>query len=106
MVNIENPGANYTNWYNPLSNIWCEWHATMLDTLETTISDITNDPKNYAYYIAPGEVHTILMNNEVYTLSVNGVRFVDWLRSIIEGDDIFANVECSDCQQPANVNCQ
>lgn len=106
MVNIVNPGLEYTNWYNPDDSIWCEWHTTMIDTLETTITDITNDPKNYAYFIAPGEVHTILMNNEVYTLSVDGVRFVDWLRSIVEGGDTFANVVCTECQQPANVSCQ
>lgn len=106
MVNIDNPGSDYTNWYNPADSIWCYWHDEMLSILQTTDADITTVPKNYAYFIAPGEVHTILMNNEVYTLSVNGVRFVDWLRSIVEGDATFANVECTDCQQPENVVCQ
>ncbi|NMB65921.1 MAG: hypothetical protein GYA16_13735 [Spirochaetes bacterium] len=77
----------------------------MLSILDTTVTNMTTDPNNYAYFIAPGEVHTILMNNEVYTLTVNGVRFVDWLRSIVEGGATFANVKCTDCQQPENVNC-
>lgn len=108
MVNIENPGTDYEYWYHqndPQNLPWCDWHTTMRDITDTTNTLITTNPKNYAYYIAPGEVHTILMNNEVYTLTVEGVRFVDWLRSIIEGGATFANVECSDCQQPEFVSC-
>lgn len=107
MVNIENPGEDYENWYHkndPENLPWCEWHDIMINILDDTISALVNS--NYAYYIAPGEVHTILMNNDVYTLTVNGVRFVDWLRSIVEGGNNFTNVECTDCQQPEFVSCQ
>jgi hypothetical protein len=106
MLNIENPGTDYENWYNPLESVWCNWHDEMLSILDMTVAKLTTDPNNYAYFIAPGEVHTILMNNEVYTLTVNDVRFVDWLRSIVEGGVTFANVVCSDCQQPENIVCQ
>ncbi len=109
MLNIENPGTDYENWYHPNDpeNLpWCDWHNEMLSILDTTVAKLTTDPNNYAYYIAPGEVHTILMNNEVYTLTVNDVRFVDWLRSIVEGGITFANVVCTDCQQPESVSCQ
>ncbi|MCX8122802.1 MAG: pectinacetylesterase family protein [Spirochaetes bacterium] len=105
MLNIENPGDDYKNWYNPVDSVWCQWHTNMLDILETTYSNITHNPKNYSYYIAPGDVHTILMTNEVYTLTVNGVRFVDWLGSIVEGGDTFVTIECSDCQQPGSISC-
>lgn len=108
MLNIENPGIDYENWYHhndPENLPWCNWNDEMLSILDTTVTNMTTDPNNYAYFIAPGEVHTILMNNEVYTLTVNGVRFVDWLRSIVEEGATFANVKCTDCQQPENVNC-
>lgn len=101
MVNIDNTEVN---WNNPANTIWCFWHDEMMSILVNTNSAIITD--NYAYYIAPWEVHTILMNNEVYTLIVEGVWFVDWLRSIVEGGDTFANVVCTECQQPENVSCQ
>jgi len=109
MLNIENPGTDFENWYHPNDpeNLpWCDWHNEMLSILDTTVANLTTDPNNYAYFISPGEVHTILMNNEEYTLTVNDVRFVDWLRSIVEGGATFTNVVCTDCQQPENVVCQ
>ena len=108
MMNIEDPGTDYENWYHhndPENLPWCEWNTEMKSLLETTANAITINQINYAYFIAPGDVHTILMNNEVYTLTVNGVRFVDWLRNIVEGGPLFANVECTECQQPEFVSC-
>lgn len=44
-------------------------------------------------YVAPGSMHTVLGRPEVYTWTVNGVSFVDWLTQVVDG------------QQPADVHC-
>ncbi|MDB4908371.1 MAG: hypothetical protein JWO05_3155 [Gemmatimonadetes bacterium] len=40
---------------------------------------------SFRAYTAPGRVHTILRSNAVYTTTVDGVAFVDWLSALVEG---------------------
>jgi len=47
-------------------------------------------------YLAPGEDHTILWLDEMYSLEVEGVAFVDWLTAVIAGEDV-DDVICQDC---------
>ena len=39
-------------------------------------------------YTAPGRVHTILRRNSVYTTTVDGVAFRDWLADLVAGRDV------------------
>jgi hypothetical protein len=36
-------------------------------------------------WIAAGDDHTVIQNDELYTEELNGVRFVDWLTSVVDG---------------------
>lgn len=47
-------------------------------------------------WIAPGTNHTILQKPDVYTEELNGVRFIDWLRSFLSGEAA-QDVVCSEC---------
>ncbi|MDE0066763.1 MAG: pectin acetylesterase-family hydrolase [Acidimicrobiaceae bacterium] len=48
-------------------------------------------------YLAPGEGHTILGSDTMYTLAVEGVVFVDWLTEYLAADEPIADVSCLDC---------
>lgn len=47
-------------------------------------------------YVAPGDDHTILGMPEVYTQTVEGVRFIDWLTALVTGDPV-DDVHCTTC---------
>jgi len=47
-------------------------------------------------YVAPGDKHTILRSDKMYQLTVEGVRFISWLTSYVNGDDV-PDVHCSNC---------
>ncbi|MEY2958328.1 MAG: hypothetical protein RLZZ01_896, partial [Actinomycetota bacterium] len=50
-----------------------------------------------ATWVGPGDSHTVLGSASLYTQSMNGVRFLDWLGSFLDGrplDDQYC-VECS-----------
>ena len=49
-----------------------------------------------ASYTAPGDDHTILLRDLLYTVSVDGVAFLDWLVAFLAGADV-EDVLCSDC---------
>jgi hypothetical protein len=49
-----------------------------------------------ASYVAPGDAHTILGSPELYTLTVAGVPFLDWLTRLVAGDTP-PDVHCLDC---------
>lgn len=67
--------------------------------LDANEADIDAEISNYASYVAPGTVHTILLRPEVYTYEVNGVRFRDWLAALATGEPV-EDVHCGTCDQP------
>ncbi len=48
-------------------------------------------------YLAPGQEHTILGRDELYSLEVQGVLFVDWLTEFLAADDPTGDVACVEC---------
>ena len=48
-------------------------------------------------YLAPGTDHTILGSDQMYTLEVQGVVFVDWLTEYLAANAPIADVSCVDC---------
>lgn len=50
-------------------------------------------------YLAPGDDHTILPRKDFYTLETNGVRFIDWFRRYLAGEQV-GDVHCTDCAPP------
>lgn len=49
-----------------------------------------------ASWIAPGSNHTILQKPDMYTETLNGTRFIDWLRAFLDGRTVDDEV-CTDC---------
>jgi hypothetical protein len=50
-------------------------------------------------YVAPGTSHTVLGKPELYTETVNGVAFVDWVGDLLAGTPV-TDVHCQQCQGP------
>lgn len=48
-------------------------------------------------YLAPGQDHTILGSNAMYSLQVQGVVFVDWLTEFLAAETPIEDVSCLDC---------
>jgi hypothetical protein len=47
-------------------------------------------------YTAPGNNHTIINNEEFYTMEVNGVKLVNWVKALIAGEPL-DDVHCDKC---------
>tara|TARA_R110000824_G_scaffold288508_3_gene476704 strand:+ start:24677 stop:25810 length:1134 start_codon:yes stop_codon:yes gene_type:complete len=63
---------------------------------------IESEVDTFYSYTAGGQVHTILRSDNFYDYQVEGVRFVDWVKAIIEGrevKDISCVNEAEGCQQ-------
>ena len=67
--------------------------VTLIDGNERQIED-AGVP--VAAYVAPGENHTILGTDAVYSQEVDGVGFVDWLDDLADGESA-GDVHCDEC---------
>lgn len=102
MLNID----DYKKWgddFWPL--VWCDWHNQMLDLVYTT----AGNARNYRYYVAAGNYHTILMSPDFYEEDSAGVPFRKWVRAMVKnpfgmwGGPLggrWKNVECEECEDP------
>ncbi|MEE4277739.1 MAG: pectin acetylesterase-family hydrolase [Halieaceae bacterium] len=61
--------------------------------LNANVRELRERVPAYRSYIGPGEFHTILRYDELYTLESDGLPAVDWIRAVSEGRD------------PGNVHC-
>jgi len=52
-------------------------------------------------FVAPGTEHTILGNDALYELEVDGTAFIDWLTALVNGESP-GDVHCTDCGAPAS----
>ena len=50
--------------------------------------EIENQVANLAHYTAGGDVHTIMRSPIFYQYRVEGVRFVDWVKDLINGEPV------------------
>jgi len=71
--------------------------SDLLATIEATEVQIEAAGVAVASYIAPGNDHTILGSNDLYDLEVEGVRLVDFLTMLVDGD-VPADVRCNVCR--------
>lgn len=52
-------------------------------------------------WVGPGELHTILGRDELYTTEVEGNSLLEWITGVVDGEDV-ADVHCTgDCGKPA-----
>ncbi|MFV8753647.1 pectin acetylesterase-family hydrolase [Nannocystaceae bacterium ST9] len=58
--------------------------AYFQDGLYALRSEVTTQP-NWGSYLMPGVTHTYLSFPDYYLKTVNGIRMVDWVRNVLEG---------------------
>ena len=66
--------------------------------IDANDTDIRTRLNNYASYVAPGELHTILLRPEFYTYQVNGVGVRDWVTDLA-GGVMVDDVHCGTCDE-------
>lgn len=72
-----------------------EWSAQMIEM----VGDIEDRSGSFCSYRGPGAQHCVLGAGNFYELESDGVRVVDWLGDMLEGDSP-SNVVCTDCGEP------
>jgi len=72
----------------------------LLASIRAVEAGIEADGVPVASYVAPGNEHTVLPVDELYTLEVEGTRFLEWFVRVVAGDDA-GDVSCVDCGTPA-----
>lgn len=68
----------------------------LLEVLDFNEALVEDDGVDLQVYVAPGTSHTILGRPEVYTETVEGVVFVDWLTEFVNGGAP-GDVHCTEC---------
>ena len=56
--------------------------------LATDLAEVRDGVPWFRTYTAPGKVHTILRSNAVYSTTVDGVPFRDWLEGLVNGESV------------------
>lgn len=70
------------------------WSMRMLASTQRIIESTPN----YRNFQAPGEQHCIIVQPNFYEVESNGVRLVDWLQNLVDGETV-ENVTCVDCER-------
>ena len=70
--------------------------SDLLGMIDATEAQIESAGVPVASYIAPGDDHTILGSNDLYDLEVEGVRLVDFLSVLADGN-VPDDVRCTVC---------
>ena len=61
-------------------------NTPLVKQLATAYEEIQGAVPSFRSYTAPGKAHTILRSNSVYTTTVDGVAFKDWLTALVNGE--------------------
>ena len=67
----------------------------LIDLLDANHAEIRNAVPGFRSYLEESRTHTILSRPEFYSSEVNGVKFVEWFRRLVEGEAV-KDVRC-DC---------
>lgn len=73
--------------------------ASLKPLLEANEADIDAAISNYRSYVAPGELHTILLRPELYSYAVGSMGVRDWVADLAGGETV-DDVHCGMCTQP------
>lgn len=68
----------------------------LLDANEADIDAALEGQDNYRSYVAPGELHTIMLHPAFYRYETDGVRVRDWVAALAAGEPV-DDVHCGDC---------
>ncbi len=80
--------------YGSLVGVAAEDLVSLMDEIE---AGIEAEGVPLASYTAPGDDHTLLWRDLVYEVEVGGVRLIDWIADVVEGNPV-GDVRCSDCR--------
>lgn len=58
----------------------------LVSVMKSGEAKIEETGRPVATWIGPGDSHTILASNTTYTEEMNGMKFIDWLRSFVAGE--------------------
>lgn len=58
--------------------------------LNENLQEIISRVPSFRYYNIPGNGHTIFGGDEFYTTSVSGIPLSDWVRGLIQGQDVMS----------------
>jgi hypothetical protein len=62
----------------------------LVKQLNAAYEEIRESVPSFRSYTAPGKMHTILRSNALYTTTVDGVAFKDWLTALVNGEEVDA----------------
>jgi hypothetical protein len=68
----------------------------LLSRIDANQTQIEDAGVNVLSYVAPGDDHTVLGDQQFYTEEVNGQSLVDWVTTLIEGEAV-DDVHCDEC---------
>src|SRR5450759_1807076 len=60
----------------------------LVNLLATDLAEVRNGVPWFRTYTAPGKVHTILRSNAMYSTTVDGVLFREWLDGLVNGESV------------------
>ena len=69
----------------------------LLSLIDANDAQITAAGVDLVSFTAAGTDHTVLWRDELYALEVDGVRLIDWLASLVDGETP-PDVRCTDCR--------
>jgi Pectinacetylesterase len=69
----------------------------VVEGIDATEAQVEAGGSALATYVAPGTEHTIMGDDVVYEMEVEGVRLIDWITELVNGG-VPADVHCVDCQ--------
>lgn len=73
--------------------------ATVLDQIDANEVDIEAAGVDLASFISPGSLHTILTKPDVWEHEAEGVRLIDWITALVDGEPV-DDVHCVECEEP------
>ncbi len=62
--------------------------SSIAKPLAANLAELREQISWFRTYTAPGKTHTILRSNAFYTLKVDGTPLVEWVASLVNGDEV------------------
>ena len=73
--------------------------ANLVDLIDENNTWIRDRGVTIQNWVAPGNDHTVLQSDDLYTEEVKGTKLIDWLSNFIVGEK-GPDIHCEDCKKP------
>jgi hypothetical protein len=71
----------------------------LLESMDANEARIEAAGVNQYSFTAPGADHTLVRSDDFYGMELGGVRLVDWVTAIVNGEEV-EDVHCDECEAP------